>query len=458
MGLLDLLKSQPKWKHPDAAVRISAVDEIPDADQDVLFAIAREDEDARVRRVASDRLVDPAALAEIARGDRDGEVRDRARDRLIEIARAEQDETSAADVVAAIQTLSDVPLLAPLAKEAPIERIARGAFDRLRDLAADSKVFAGIARQSPHAAIRTDALLLLRDERDVASVALRTEYKDTGLAAIERVADRDQLEAAAARAKNKVVSRRARAVLREQDQRAHQQAKSQAAEADARRQQALGLCRAAETLGNRASSVSESSEWTQLNEELRDLEGDWRALEALPEDEALAGRFQAAADAIRHAMADFERRRALEEQRSAERARALAARQALYERLQALPVPDVPTEADRLRPASASSASADEQGFRLRPEGFGGQGGSQGASADEGAATGEEPNLAAALAALSAAYEALGPARDPEAAAVTERFQAARERWLRELERRRTAQAVRPQLEQILQELDRLAA
>ena len=68
MGLFDRFKSQPRWKHADPAVRITAVDAMPDEDQELLLQIAREDEDAGVRRAAAAKLSDAAALAQIARG------------------------------------------------------------------------------------------------------------------------------------------------------------------------------------------------------------------------------------------------------------------------------------------------------------------------------------------------------------------------------------------------------
>lgn len=414
MGLLDLLRSQPKWKHPDRAVRVSAVHEIPDEEQDVLFALAREDEDHQVRRAAVTRLVGPTALAEIARADQDADVREVARDRVAGMARDERDEAKAEDLLAACRTLPDTAVLASLAREATLERVARGAFERLRDTAPDGRVFSSLARQSEHTSIRLEALGELRDERDLASVALRTDFKDVGLAALERVSSRDQLEAVATRAKNKVVGRRARAMLREQDERQQDQARAEVAQAEAHRRRVLELCRAAETLKSRTTAPTESGEWTQMAAELRELEADWSLLDG-PIDEGLASRFGAAAEAVSSAIARHEQRLADDAQRAVERARELTARRALYERLASLPVP---------HPADGVN---DEE-------------------------------LAAPVAELAREFEALGPATDPQAAALTEQFHHARAAWLRELARRQSARSARPQLEQILLELEHLAA
>ena len=95
MGFFDRFKSQPRWKHADPAVRIAAVDAMPDEDQELLLQIAREDEDAGVRRAAVAKLSDPGALAAIARGERDESVRGVARDLVIALAQEATDEASA---------------------------------------------------------------------------------------------------------------------------------------------------------------------------------------------------------------------------------------------------------------------------------------------------------------------------------------------------------------------------
>ena len=77
MGLLEKLRPQPRWKHADPSVRAAAVYELTgdDADADALIALAREDADARVRRAAVSRVIDPDLLADVARTDPDEDVR-----------------------------------------------------------------------------------------------------------------------------------------------------------------------------------------------------------------------------------------------------------------------------------------------------------------------------------------------------------------------------------------------
>ena len=61
MTLLDRFRTQPQ-KHPDPAVRLAYVEELPISESDQIAAAAREDDDARVRRAAVGKLMDPNVL------------------------------------------------------------------------------------------------------------------------------------------------------------------------------------------------------------------------------------------------------------------------------------------------------------------------------------------------------------------------------------------------------------
>src|SRR5471032_2528668 len=74
MALLDRFRAQ-SHKHPDAAVRLAFVQEIPLDERELLHEIAREDADPRVRRAAVAKVMDPAALAGVAKADADDQVR-----------------------------------------------------------------------------------------------------------------------------------------------------------------------------------------------------------------------------------------------------------------------------------------------------------------------------------------------------------------------------------------------
>jgi len=75
MALLDRFRTQPRQKHPDPAVRLAFVQEIPIDERELLAEIAREDSDARVRRAAVAKLMDVPALAAITKDDADESVR-----------------------------------------------------------------------------------------------------------------------------------------------------------------------------------------------------------------------------------------------------------------------------------------------------------------------------------------------------------------------------------------------
>src|SRR5262245_30439571 len=86
MALLDRLRPQPGWKHPDPATRQVAVEQLPAAEQALFATLAREDEAPRVRRAAVARLDDPDLLATIARADADDHVKADAVARLTSMA------------------------------------------------------------------------------------------------------------------------------------------------------------------------------------------------------------------------------------------------------------------------------------------------------------------------------------------------------------------------------------
>ena len=75
MGILDKLRPQSKSTHPDPNIRIEAIHELDPADIDALNAFAKDDADARVRRVAVARILDASVLADIVRNEADGSVR-----------------------------------------------------------------------------------------------------------------------------------------------------------------------------------------------------------------------------------------------------------------------------------------------------------------------------------------------------------------------------------------------
>ena len=119
MALLDRFRAQPGQKHPDPAVRLAFVQEIPIDERDLLAEIARDDSEPRVRKAAAAKLMDPAALASVASGDSDEGVRTQAIAMLRDIALEKFEGVGEAESLAAVDataSLHDAKTLAVVAK------------------------------------------------------------------------------------------------------------------------------------------------------------------------------------------------------------------------------------------------------------------------------------------------------------------------------------------------------
>jgi hypothetical protein len=149
MTLLDRFRTQTRYKHPDLAVRLAFVAEIPLDDRETIAAIAREDEDPRVRRAAVAKLMDAGALGSIARGDVDDGVRSAAHDMLRDLALEAFEGTAESDSLDAVDAIGDARILAQVAKTAGREIVALRALSRTNE----SHSLGSIAR---HAAPRVE--------------------------------------------------------------------------------------------------------------------------------------------------------------------------------------------------------------------------------------------------------------------------------------------------------------
>jgi len=219
MTLLDRFRTTaPRHKHPDPAVRLAFVAEVPLDDRETLASMARDDEDPRVRRAAIAKLMDPAILGGIAREDADEGVRAEASGMLRDIAREAFEGLGEAEGLDAVDALVDPRTLTQIAREAPREIVALRALSRITD----QHAWGSIARHSATEATRRGALELLRergDQAELLAVAMNGEFKDTAVACVDLVSDRAQLEQIATRGKNKAAAKRARTIIREADAR-----------------------------------------------------------------------------------------------------------------------------------------------------------------------------------------------------------------------------------------------
>ncbi len=296
MALLDRFRPQARHKHPDAAIRLAYIDEIPIDERDLIAEIARDDNDARVRRAAVAKLLDPAALAAVARADVDDGVRAQAVVMLRDIALESFEGLGEAESAAAVGALEDAKALAHVAKYATREAIALGALARVTDVHTDGS----IARHAELEAVRRAAFVRLSDHAEMLGVALNSEFKDTALAAVERLSDRAELEQVAARAKNRSAAKRARGILREQDERAAAEAAAAPPPppdpAVAARAERLHLAQKLEARRPPPTSLPRGRRWPRR-------EAAWAALDG-EADGSVAARFAAAVDPLLARIAD----------------------------------------------------------------------------------------------------------------------------------------------------------
>jgi uncharacterized protein DUF349 len=221
MALLDRFRAQPRQKHPDPAVRLAFVQEVPLDERELLGEIARDDADPKVRRAAVAKLMDPLALSAVARQDSDEGVRAHAISMLRDIAveafegTGERESGAAIDALASLRDLKALSGIAKTAGEAAAHR-ALQALIALND----AHVLGSIARHGEHESVRRAAFERLEPHHEILDVALNSEFKDTALAAVDRLTDRVELEQVASRARNRPSAKRARGVLREMDERA----------------------------------------------------------------------------------------------------------------------------------------------------------------------------------------------------------------------------------------------
>jgi hypothetical protein len=221
MTLLDRFRTPDRHKHPDPAVRLAYVEEIPLDERSLIGSIAREDEDARVRKAAIGKLMDPAMLGAIAREDRDETLRAQAAAMLRDIALEAFEGITEDDSLEAVDALTDARTLAQVAKTAGREIVALRALSRITD----SRMLGSVARHAASEAARLGAFQRVADDaQERLSIAMNSEYKDSALAAVELISDRTELEQISSRGKNKSALKRARGIIREAEEQAAREA------------------------------------------------------------------------------------------------------------------------------------------------------------------------------------------------------------------------------------------
>ena len=206
MGFTDLFK--PKWKHSNPDVRLEAVRALGDDEAALLATIARQDNDARVRRIAVKRIVDADVLTDVAAHDPDESLRKAAIEKAEEVlvGGAVAGDARALD---ALGKLGHPRLLGAVALKAADADVRTRAV-ALIEASKDEKALTEVVKKSKDATLRRRIVDSLWDPGALRDVAISDGNKEVALAAVARLQDRVALEKVAQKAQSKAVRQAAR--------------------------------------------------------------------------------------------------------------------------------------------------------------------------------------------------------------------------------------------------------
>jgi Domain of Unknown Function (DUF349) len=328
MSFLDRFKPQPRWKHPDGAVRVAAVTEIPDdeAHRGTIEELAASDEDVRVRTAAMERVADSGLLTRLARSEQDAELRRRITERLVAIAVAPAD--TDADAALALEGLNDPRQFSTIAKSSPHDTVRAAALGRVHDV----RALGSVARHAADPRTALEAVARISDAAELLNTALKTEHKDAGVAALDKFIDpaaasaRDTLDNLVSRAKSKAVVKRARTLLQELDE---VEAARKAA-FESWQQNLAGILSTVENIGAAPFLADAAAQLTNA-------EAEWRNMSSNPAfelDQETTARFGALLESAHNAISAYEREESERREAAARDSAARRAREALCERLE----------------------------------------------------------------------------------------------------------------------------
>jgi hypothetical protein len=320
MTLLDRLR--PKWHHSDPAVRAEAVRDLGRDDQELLGAVARQDEDRHVRRLAIKKLDDPDVLLEVARADADEGLRELAAERAgvvwTERATSHHDERVSEGAMA---QLTDEQQFTTVAIAGVHMSVRRAALSRV----AQDKALGEIVRKADDSSIREGALDRVRDPAVLRTIASSDCPSELALRALERIDDPDSLHTIVTnRVVHKNVRQRAEAKLEKVLTDDHP------LRVRARHERQLELAVMVETQAG-------DPDPEQAANHIRVAREEWASLAARTEpEERTRHRFEQACNRVFEELTRRDRLRVERERLDAELAENLAARRALCERVEAL--------------------------------------------------------------------------------------------------------------------------
>jgi Domain of Unknown Function (DUF349) len=201
-SFIDRFRARPEWQSPDPAVRAAAVLRLSAEERELLPGFA-EDPDPRVRKAAVKKIHDVGLLVRLATGDPDTGVREEAADTLASMAIHAQDPAAGR---AALEGLSQPRQLLTIVRTAADTAVRRAALD----LITDAKTLAAAAREAQDSDLRLLAVSRLGDAGQLLSLALNSEHKPVALAATDKLGDEAGLRTVSERAKSPAAARRAK--------------------------------------------------------------------------------------------------------------------------------------------------------------------------------------------------------------------------------------------------------
>ena len=204
MPTSDSQTKKPLLESTDPLIRARAAREWPVEDQPALERLATSDIDPRVRQVAVRRLKSSTLVLQVLNADLDTHVREEAQGRLFKALLSSEPEASSLFDQAATH-LSDEELVR-LAKEVHGETSTR-AVGFIKGV----KALADLAKTARSHDVRTAAFSRVNgaDEQILVDIALHSEFKDSGTAAVAKIETEAALTRVAERARLKPVAREA---------------------------------------------------------------------------------------------------------------------------------------------------------------------------------------------------------------------------------------------------------
>ena len=200
----DSLSKKTPLENTDPLVRAKAAREWPVDDQAALERLATQDPDPRVRQVAVRRLKSSTLVLQVLNVDADAHVRQEAQDRMFKALLSSEPEALSLFAETAPHLADDE--LVRIAKEVHGETSARAV-----GFVRGPKALADLAKTARSHDVRIAAFTRINgaDESLLVDIALHSEFKDSGAAAVQKIESEAALTRVAERARLKPVAREA---------------------------------------------------------------------------------------------------------------------------------------------------------------------------------------------------------------------------------------------------------